>query len=324
MWNCRGLGKPLTVHNIKGIVKSHSPEVLFLCETKNNTSHVERVIKDVGFSNLFCLDPIGHAGGLMVAWKEETRVQIKAFESFLVHFAWEDSQNAKTWEVFAVHLHTDETIREAQFGQLLQIMDTSGEHRLVVGDFNAIKAHHEKEGGRMKSASSIQKFNDFIKKAELVDMGYEGKKFTWSNRQFGGNFIQERLDRALVSTEWRAEYPNGFVSHLDGTGSDHCPLLLNSEKEERRSRRRFRFQERWCDKEEVSNIVKHAWDLEVVGSSMFKLATKLKHCRHKLYEWQKSADSNSKQQIRRVQGKLEEEKEKGAAADGVNPRIFRK
>ncbi|XP_016168259.1 uncharacterized protein LOC107610771 [Arachis ipaensis] len=123
--------------------------------------------------------------------------------------------------------------------------------------------------------------------------------------------------------EWKAEYPNGFVSHLDGTGSKHCrPLLINSEKEERRSRRRFRFQERWCDKKEVSRVVKHAWDLEVVGSLIFRLAVKLKHCRHKLFEWQKSAASNSKQQIQSVQGKLEEENGKRATVDGTVIRIL--
>jgi len=33
---------------------------------------------------------------------------------------------------------------------------------MVIGNFNAIIAHHEKEGGRMKSASSMEAFNNFI------------------------------------------------------------------------------------------------------------------------------------------------------------------
>ncbi|XP_072066236.1 uncharacterized protein [Arachis hypogaea] len=201
-------------------------------------------------------------------------------------------------------------------------MAYGGDRVVVIRDFNAIRAHHEKEGGRAKSDASIQKFNDFINAGGLVDIGFEGEKFTWNNRQFGGNFIQERLDRALVSMAWRSEFSDVFVKHLDDLGSDHKAFLLCSHKEERGYKRRFRFQERWCENEEVVNLIKQAWRHEVVGSAMFKLVGKLKFCRHKLVEWQRTSNSNSNLKIMSLKEKISDETNKGQFANGATIRIL--
>ncbi|POO76359.1 hypothetical protein C1T30_43650, partial [Bacillus sp. MBGLi97] len=80
-----------------------------------------------------------------------------------------------------------------------------------------------------KSVLFIRSFNDFINMRGLVDLGYECDKFIRSNRQFGVNFIKERLDRVLVSMQWRAEFLNGYVKYLDDMGSDYKLLFIDSD-----------------------------------------------------------------------------------------------
>ncbi|XP_015950801.1 uncharacterized protein LOC107475656 [Arachis duranensis] len=164
-------------------------------------------------------------------------------------------------------------------------------------DFNAITAYHEREGGRSKSTSSIEGFNNFLNMGGMVDLGFEGCRFTWSNRPYGGNLVRERLDWCLTTSNWCEAYPRSAVVHLNDQGSDHRPILLITEEEQRKIKRRFRFQERWCDEEEVGRIVREGWKDAVQGSPMFQLFTKLKRCRHHLVEWQWSKGSNSLQQI---------------------------
>lgn len=41
-WNCPGMENLLTIHNLKGISKSHSPDVVFLMETKNKEHAVKK------------------------------------------------------------------------------------------------------------------------------------------------------------------------------------------------------------------------------------------------------------------------------------------
>ena len=110
-----------------------------------------------------------------------------------------------------------------------------------------------------------------------MDLGYVGYKFMWCNKSYDGNLIKERLDRGLVPIKWRYNYPQAKVLHLEMNGSDHYPLLLQSSPPNQVKKRRFKFQECWCNLEEVRNIVKQVWSMDDVGSHMFKLFQKLKH-----------------------------------------------
>ncbi|RYQ85825.1 hypothetical protein Ahy_B10g105443 [Arachis hypogaea] len=57
------------------------------------------------------------------------------------------------WEVIAVYLATNEARRREQFQKILQLIQSGDSQLVVIGDFNAIRAYHEKEGGRCKSES---------------------------------------------------------------------------------------------------------------------------------------------------------------------------
>ncbi|KAL4271025.1 hypothetical protein AHAS_AhasUnG0032800 [Arachis hypogaea] len=83
----------------------------------------------------------------------------------------------------------DEARRREQFQKILQLIQSRDSQLVVMGDFNAIQAHHEKEGRRCKSEFSIEDFIDFINQGEFANLGFEGDKCTWCNHQFGGNLI---------------------------------------------------------------------------------------------------------------------------------------
>ncbi|KAL5817683.1 hypothetical protein ACOSQ3_026061 [Xanthoceras sorbifolium] len=136
---------------------------------------------------------------------------------------------------------------------------------LVGGDFNEVLLLDEKLGGRVKTLSALSNFRDAVDDCCLMDMGFRGYKFTWSNRQDGRELIQERLDRFLCSMSWRSLFPNAVNTHLDWGGSDHKALLVNNVQKFRERDRvnrwgaRFHFDEAWVDDEECRNIVERAW-----------------------------------------------------------------
>ena len=96
-----------------------------------------------------------------------------------------------------------------------------------MGDFNTITSISEKIGGRTKAVDSIDAFNSFINRGDMADLGFVGYKFTWSNRSFEGNLVREWIDKGLASSEWRMNYPEARIMHLDNNGSDHNPILLD-------------------------------------------------------------------------------------------------
>jgi hypothetical protein len=56
---------------------------------------------------------------------------------------------------------------------------------LLLGDFNSILSPFEKSGGRNFGSSSHNDFVDFVHSNALVDLGFVGNKFTWSNHREG-------------------------------------------------------------------------------------------------------------------------------------------
>ncbi|CAN1128052.1 hypothetical protein LINPERHAP2_LOCUS4389 [Linum perenne] len=98
---------------------------------------------------------------------------------------------------------------------------------LVIGDFNAITDPSEKLGGLPPRRNSTVAFNDFIFDNHLLDLGFSGNRFTWSNLQDGDDNNKFRLDRALCSIPWRTAFDKAILYNEPMIGWDHTPLRLN-------------------------------------------------------------------------------------------------
>ena len=61
----------------------------------------------------------------------------------------------------------------------------------------------------------------------LMDLGFFGPKYTWSNLRGISDLIQECFDRCWADSDWKLLYPEAIVCHLPRVNSDHYPLLLN-------------------------------------------------------------------------------------------------
>ena len=72
---------------------------------------------------------------------------------------------------------------------------------LCYGDFNEILTMEEKQGGLIRPLRPMQEFREALLQCGLVDLGFQGNIFTWSNGQEGEGFVQERLDRAYGTIE---------------------------------------------------------------------------------------------------------------------------
>lgn len=72
-----------------------------------------------------------------------------------------------------------------------------------MGDFNEITWSEEKKGGNYGSWQNMRRFIEATSYCELLDLGWTGSKFTWSNGRRGGDLIRERLDRGMVNPAWK-------------------------------------------------------------------------------------------------------------------------
>lgn len=97
---------------------------------------------------------------------------------------------------------------------------------LVGGDFNEICYDSKKSGGNPKSYHQTQSFRETIEACSLQDLHESGEFLTWVNRRSSENLIFERLDRYIVTFEWRMLYPAARALSLKFFLSEHCPIPL--------------------------------------------------------------------------------------------------
>ena len=97
----------------------------------------------------------------------------------------------------------------------------------VLGDFNCIRNPNERIGkiDRLLGDNSMQEFNEWIEDMELLEVPTVGRQYTWF-RPNGES--KSRLDRALISPEWRDTWAESVQFTLSRNFSDHCPILLKA------------------------------------------------------------------------------------------------
>jgi len=69
---------------------------------------------------------------------------------------------------------------------------------VIAGDFNEPLSGDDKFGGRVVNSRSLL-FKECLDKCNMVDLGFSGPRFTWTNRREVQNLIQERIDRFFVN-----------------------------------------------------------------------------------------------------------------------------
>lgn len=86
-----------------------------------------------------------------------------------------------------------------------------------------------------------------IEDCGLVDHGFYGPKYTWSNGRGLCSIVWKRLDRGLANDQWLEMFPAATVSHLASTGLDHNPLLLELHIMQDNGKQYFKFLNCWVD-----------------------------------------------------------------------------
>ncbi|XP_062076508.1 uncharacterized protein LOC133781498 [Humulus lupulus] len=96
---------------------------------------------------------------------------------------------------------------------------------IVGGDFNAVLNPEERLEYR-GNANELIPFQTCVNKCGLEDVKYNGRFFTWNNKQDGKNRVYAKLDRFLATSDWIDTYSTVEVSFLPEGDFDHSPALL--------------------------------------------------------------------------------------------------
>ncbi|KAK8632211.1 hypothetical protein V6N13_028987 [Hibiscus sabdariffa] len=95
------------------------------------------------------------------------------------------------------------------------------------------------------------RFGEFLLRAQLVDLGFQGPLFTWKR-----DLLHQRLD-SLANDAW----PNSFVHHLSCLGFDHRSILFsNVDQQSRRNNVSFKNLAAWQSDPSFDEMLRSVWN----------------------------------------------------------------
>jgi len=89
-----------------------------------------------------------------------------------------------------------------------------------------------------------------------------GYPFTWSSSKGIVNGVEERLDRAMVTSVWFEYYPNVELRNSISSILDRSLIILATQEalNHYHMRRRFILKNAWLLEEDVEEMVKGSWN----------------------------------------------------------------
>ncbi|XP_023883345.1 uncharacterized protein LOC111995659 [Quercus suber] len=237
IWNCRGAMKPLFRKTVMDLVAWHSPTIMVITKTRLS-------------------------GGIWLLWSSNAvHVDILATTEQEIHaIIWVRSQSLN-WLINAIYASLRLAERYILWENLKMLTNLHDLPWALIGDFNEVLLEEEKSGGNPVCMRRVRAIKECMDACHVMDLGFSGPKFTWSNKRETGDLIQCRLDRCWANPSWKDLYSEANVTHLARINSDHCPMVLNLNPNLGNvSDRPFRFQSIWLNHEEFPTVVRTAWE----------------------------------------------------------------
>ncbi|KAA3454975.1 reverse transcriptase [Gossypium australe] len=255
--------------------------MVFFMETKIYDKRMEGIRRRCGFVNGIDIGAEGTRGGLCLAWKEDFMISLKTFSRNHIDVLIEECNVSGVWR-FTGFYGSPYANNQNDSWNLLKTLGQGQRYLwMVCGNFNEIMYSFEKKEGQPREKKKMAAFCKVLEECQLLDLGFQGRCFTWERGNLPETNIRERLDRGVVNGKWLHLFSNGFVRHLTHTISDHCPLLIHTTNEDQFKRsRRFKFEAWWTLEENFEQEVKMEWE-----SSDELIYEKLERLQSRLMRW---------------------------------------
>lgn len=103
-------------------------------------------------------------------------------------------------------------------------------------------------------------FKECLDMCNMINLGFSGLRFNWTNRRDVNDLIQERINRFFVNLKWYNLYPKAKVTHPTCCHSNHCPVLMETHpRPTTLLKRPFKFQSFWVSDPTFPVLVVNTW-----------------------------------------------------------------
>ncbi|XP_021761699.1 uncharacterized protein LOC110726522 [Chenopodium quinoa] len=314
-WNCRGIGNPRTVSVLRDLCWRELPYIVFVMETKIDSSRLEGIRNKCGFTDGISVCSNGLSGGIGLWWRDVS-ARLVSFSSNHIAVDIVNCNNGPIWRAVGVYGWPEKENKHKTWALMKNLRQHCSIPMVFFGDFNEVLIDTEKEGGIPRSERCMDNFREVLNVMGVRDLGFKGCKFTWQRGQSLSALIRERLDRFLACDCWCGLFPYYNVNNLpiNVKHSDHAPIILKAglREENRRKKRIFRFEALWLSKSECESVVKSAWNNNVADPIHMRIA----NCAESLSLWASNTFGDIRKRIKKAEERLLATQQ--GVMDGVN------
>nr|XP_016515200.1 PREDICTED: uncharacterized protein LOC107831916 [Nicotiana tabacum] len=197
--------------------------LLVLLETK--IADDKKLTEELHFDMLIQSPTVGLSGGIVMIWKEDcVTVDEVSTTPQGIHAMVKVLPSHTLWLFSAIYASTILADRKLLWDSLVTISKSNTGNWFIGEEFNEVVKARDKFGGNPINLSRSNLFWNCLNECRLVDLGYKGSKYTWTNKRYKNrsSLILERIDRCFANDCWISQYPDASVNHLPKTNSNHC------------------------------------------------------------------------------------------------------
>ncbi|KAG6491484.1 uncharacterized protein LOC122004793 [Zingiber officinale] len=274
IWNVRGFGNLATQRRALFLRRHHHLSFLAVLEPMVDLD-CRYMARRMGFEEVVS----NKSGKVWFFWDSTIACKVLFDHDQFLHLELSSQLFPSSMIVTVVYAKCTRLERSLLWESLEELRPEGDRLWLVGGDFNVISSMEEHSAGVLARPGAMEDFNNFIMLAGLVDAGFVGDRYTWTN-----NRVWKRLDRVLLSPSWGSLDFTVRVEHLSRAASDHCPLLVEFPGFQK-PRASFRFQRMWVRHRDFMQTVRLNWCLPSMAQGLQRLQMKLRRLKEHLKWW---------------------------------------
>ncbi|XP_074346940.1 uncharacterized protein LOC141685753 [Apium graveolens] len=255
---------------------------------------MEKVRRALHFDGLFAVDSQGMSGGLALLWRVKDQVNLQSFSRN--HIDIEIKVDGKeVWRLTGIYGESDRSQRRKTWDLLRNLARDSNLPWCAIGDFKNIVSQQDKRGGAPYPTWIIEGFNEVLSETGLIDLDIVGHQFTWKKSRGKEKWTEVRLDMALTTSTWLNLSPLVKLYNMEGSSSDHSPIMLVLEDSSKVDRpKKFKFENVWLTEPICRQLILECWE----DSNNVGIQAKIKACAVKLQKWGREVTGKFKTRIK--------------------------
>ncbi|XP_026384967.1 uncharacterized protein LOC113280571 [Papaver somniferum] len=220
-WNVQGFFSRDTRDYLAAVIKEQDPYVIFLSETKISADRAQILCQRFSYPNTWFVSSVGLSGGLILLWKNGFPCYIVSSADNMIHVLIQSNPSKEEWLLTCMYGSTHSEERKKQWNFIKDLSENVFQPWIVFGDLNV---HIHNKGRSASSLSSDNWVRTAIDSAGLMDLGFIGHNYTWTNMLNGRGYKRRRIDMALHNALWIEQYPD---SREFGHISEHVNYYKN-------------------------------------------------------------------------------------------------